>query len=187
MFDNANSAPPLSGVNQTLGLIFSLDLKKKTSALLQDFYDPTQALYANSQGALDLLPNGNVLMGYGQIPLIKEYGPDGKVRLNVQFGDLNGTQSSYRAYRLEWEGEPAADPVVFAEKGKAYMSWNGATSVQSWDIYEGTTACNVKLSHSVKNAGYETEASIKITTRFVIVTAVTARKGKRSSSAVSVS
>jgi hypothetical protein len=29
MFDNANSEPPLSGVNQTLSLMFSLDLEKK--------------------------------------------------------------------------------------------------------------------------------------------------------------
>jgi hypothetical protein len=130
MFDNANSEPPLSGVNQTLSLMFSLDLEKNTSTLLKDLYDPNQRLYADSQGAFDLLPNGNVLMGFGQIPVIREYGPDGDVRMSIQFGDLNGTESSYRAYRLQWEGEPAADPVVYAGTGHAYMSWNGATCVR---------------------------------------------------------
>ena len=186
LFDNANSSPPFSGVNQTLGLLFSLDLKKKTSTLIQDYYDPKQTLYAESQGALDLLPNGNVLMGYGQLPIVKEYGPHGDVRLSIQFGDLNGTQQSYRAYRLDWEGVPAADPVVFAENGHAYASWNGATCVKRWDIYEGTTANNVIYSHSVSNAGFETEASISITTRFVKVIAVTSDV-KRSSATVPVS
>lgn len=174
-------------MNQTQGLIFSLDLEKKTSTLIQDFTDPSEPLYAESQGALALLPNGNVLMGYGQIPVVKEYGPDGQVRMSVQFGDLNGTQSSYRAYRLEWEGVPAADPVVFVEKGTAYISWNGATSVKRWDVYEGSTAHNLKFTHSVKKTGFETEASIKITTHFVKVVAVTRDHGKRHSAVVSVS
>jgi hypothetical protein len=172
-------------VNQTLGLIFSLNLEKKTSTLLQNFYDPKQALYADSQGALDLLPNGNVLMGYGQIPIVREYGPGGDLRLSVQFGELAGSQASYRAYRLEWEGEPAADPVVYAEKGHAYVSWNGATSVESWEIYEGTTAGNVKYTQSVRKVGFETEVSISTSTLFVKVAAVTAH-GKRKSSAVPV-
>jgi hypothetical protein len=134
---------------------------------------------------LDLLPNGNMLMCYGQLPVAREYGPQGDVRLSLQFGGLNGTQQSYRAYRLEWEGLPAADPVVFAEKGNAYASWNGATSVKKWDIYEGTTADNVKYSHTVINTGFETEASISSTTRFVKVAAVTP-DGKRDSAVVAV-
>lgn len=85
-------------------------------------------------------------MGFGQIPVIREYGPDGDVRMSIQFGDLNGTESSYSAYRLQWEAEPAADPVVYAGTGHAYMSWNGATCVRSRDIYEGTTAENVKYT-----------------------------------------
>jgi hypothetical protein len=63
------------------------------------------------------------------------------------------------------------------------MSWNGATCVRSWDIYEGTTAENVKYTHSVNNTGFETEASISITTRFVKVAAVTV-DGSRNSTAV---
>ncbi|KIN08184.1 hypothetical protein OIDMADRAFT_48059 [Oidiodendron maius Zn] len=44
MFDNANSEPPHSGVNQTLGLMFSLDLNKKTSTLLKGLYDSTHSV-----------------------------------------------------------------------------------------------------------------------------------------------
>jgi hypothetical protein len=127
-------------------------------------------------------------MGYGQLPLVREYGPGGDVRLSIQFGELNlvnGTQQSYRAYRLEWEGVPAADPVVFAEKEQAYASWNGATSVESWEVYEGPTANNLKYTQSVKNTGFETEISISSTTQFVKVTAVT-NDGNRSSTVVPV-
>ena len=187
MFDNANADPPFAGVNQTLGLMFNLDLKSKTSTLLKDLYNPNEALYAESQGALNLLPNGNVLMGYGHIPVITEYGPLGDVRMNIAFGDLNGTQASYRAYRLEWEGTPAAAPVVVAQNGSAYMSWNGATCVKSWDIYEGTSAERLRYTKTVSNAGFETGVLLSNFTTYVQVTAVTANFGKRYSSVVSVS
>ncbi|OAR02358.1 hypothetical protein LLEC1_02452 [Akanthomyces lecanii] len=187
MFDNANAEPPLSGVNQTLGLVFTLDLGSNSSTLLREYKDPSQPLYTDSQGALDLLPNGNALQGYGQLPIVKEYGPDGDVRMSIQFGDLDAQQeqSSYRAYRLEWEGVPAADPVVVAEQGYAYASWNGATDVSGWDIYEGTTAENVVFTHSVTKNGFETEAIIFNTTKYVKAAAVYTT-GKRDSAVVAV-
>lgn len=188
MFDNANSEPPFDGVNQSLGLMFSLDLPSMTSTLLKDLYDPNEALYADSQGALDLLPNGNILMGYGQIPVIKEYGPAGDVRMTITFGELDdGTQQSYRAYRLEWEGVPAEAPVVVVENGWAYMSWNGATCVESWYIYEGTNADTLKCTMRVRNSGFETGVSISNSTAFVKVAAFTTNFSKRYSSVVVVS
>jgi hypothetical protein len=174
-------------VNQTLGLVFSLDLHRKTSRLLKNLYDPEETLYAQSQGAFNLLPNGNGLMGYGQLPVIKEYGPRGDVRLSIQFGDLVGLQSSYRAFRVEWDGVPAAAPVVVAEPGRAYVSWNGATGVVAWEIYEGKNAHSLKYTKTVKNTGFETEASLLNSTTAVKVAAVMARSGKRTSAVALVS
>lgn len=186
LFDNANAEPPLSGVNQTLGLLFSLDLQSKAATLLKEYKDPDQPLYVDSQGALSILANGNALQGYGQIPVVREYGPEGDVRLSIQFGDLNGQQqSSYRAYRLEWEAVPAADPAVFAEQGRAYASWNGATKVIEWDVFQGTTNGSVAYTHSVKKTGFETEVALFNTTKFVKVASVY-DAGKRDSAVVAV-
>jgi hypothetical protein len=99
---------------------------------------------------------------------------------------LAGLQQSYRAYRLEWDAVPAADPALFVENGNAYFSWNGATGVESWEIFEGTTATNIEYTHTVKKAGFETQASICTTTKFVKVVAVH-RHGKRASTVVPVS
>lgn len=173
-------------MNQTLGLVFSLDLKHKTSTLLKKLYDPAQALYADSQGSLSLLPNGNTLMGYGQIPVIREYGPSGDLRLDIAFGDINGTQSSYRAFRYEWEAVPAAAPVVAVHDGRAYMSWNGATGVRSWEIYEGTDPRRLRRTAVLKSSGFETQASISASTKFVKVGAVTAGNSGRYSAVISV-
>lgn len=42
---------------------------------------------------------------------------------------------------------PAA--VIITDDGE--LSWNGATCVQSWDIYEGRTPNNLKYTHLVSN------------------------------------
>ena len=171
MFNNANSIPPIDGVNQTIGWEFLLDLEDMSVAILQNLTDPGQTLYSESQGATSLLPNGNYLMGYGELPYIKEYGPDGDVRLTIQFADPNADSSSYRAYRMEWDAVPAADPVTVATNGTIYMSWNGATGVESWDVLEGSTDSSLQLTNSVPNSGFETSAPINSTTKFVQVIA----------------
>ena len=97
MYDNANADPPFSGVNQTLELNFYLGLEAKTSTNLKDLHIPDQTLYVDSQGAFNPLPGGNVLIGYGKLPIVSEYGPDGDVPMTMQFGSLNRPQASYRS------------------------------------------------------------------------------------------
>lgn len=173
MFDNANASPAFTGVNQTFGVMFQLDVQKKTATVLKRFYDPKETLYAGSQGSFNELCNGNVLMGYGQIPIIKEYGPCGDVRLSIQFGDLNGTQMSYRTFRYNFDTVPATAPAIIAGNGTVYMSWNGATGVTSWDVYEGIHAGKLTYSKAIKNMGFESNTSIRDSTTFVQVVART--------------
>lgn len=169
MFDNANISPV--GPNQTLGLEFYLDLTNKKTTLLKKLADPNDPLFVASQGAYDALPNGNVFMGYGQLPIFKEYGPGGDVRMSTQWAQLDAS-SSYRTYRLDWTAQPAAPPIVVAKAGSAFMSWNGATNIARWQIYEGLAASTLKLTKTVANAGFETEAYISNSTKFVQVGAL---------------
>lgn len=148
MFDNANTATGQggNGVNQTSGLEFFLDYATMSASLVKNLTDPIDPLYVQTQGAFTPLPNGNVFMGYGQVPKTKEYGPKGDVRMEVQFGYMNPsiTTISYRAFKIVWDSVPAADPIAFGLNGMAYMSWNGARNISHWDVYEGTTAENLK-------------------------------------------
>ena len=171
MFNNANSIPPIDGVNQTIGYEFLLDLGSMNVTVLQNLTDPGQTLYSESQGAMSLLPNGNYLMGYGELPFVKEYGPTGDVRLTIQFADRNASSSSYRAYRMEWDAVPAADPVTIAANGTIYMSWNGATGVDSWDVLEGLNSSSLLWTKNVPSSGFETSAPIYSNTTFVQVVA----------------
>lgn len=68
------------------------------------------------------LPNGNKLVGWGQIAVYDEYGPEGDLRWQAEFGK-RGSVFSYRAYRAEWTATPAEwDPVLVVSR-EAFLGW----------------------------------------------------------------
>jgi hypothetical protein len=176
VFDNANTATGQggNGVNQTSGLEFFLCYATMKATLLKNLTDPVDPLYVQTRGAFSPLSEGNVFMGYGQVPKMKEYRPTGDVRMDVQFGYLNANIAtiSYRAFKIVWDATPAADPVAVGWNGVGYMSWNGATNISHWEIYEGTTADNLARSRSVIKLGFETNATLNSGTKFFKAAAV---------------
>ncbi|KAI1846629.1 hypothetical protein JX265_009068 [Neoarthrinium moseri] len=176
LFNNANAAV-INATNQTTGLYIRLDTQNRTATIQQEFIDPLDAIYAKSQGNLQTLPNGNVIMGYGSTPRIKEYYPNGTVAMSVEFGPGNGRVYSYRAYRLPWVGRPSAPPKAFACRDSStnetiiYMSWNGATEHSSWDFYAGYSETDLQLAGRVGKSGFETSATINAEVSYVRVEA----------------
>ena len=103
-------------------------------------------------------------MGYGQIAILKEYGPNSNsdVRYTAQFAAPNLVQS-YRGFKHEWHATPTTSPDLVVEKakngtacGKGYVSWNGATDVVGWAVYEGPTKEELKFVGEVGFRGFET-------------------------------
>jgi hypothetical protein len=129
LFDNHNAASD-NGTVGSRGLLYHLEFpasKDQSPELLRRIETPSDELYADSQGSYAAaLPNGNQLLGYGQIAITREYGPatDGSdLRWQAQFGGINEVQS-YRAFKETWSATPADwDPSLVVEDGKAYVSW----------------------------------------------------------------
>ncbi|KAI1480702.1 ASST-domain-containing protein [Daldinia eschscholtzii] len=165
LFDNANSEV-ISGVNQTKGVLLTLNTETRKATLDQAYVDPQDAIYAFSQGNTQLLDNGNVIMGYGSTPKIREFSPDGATLMTAQFGPGDGHIFSYRAYRLPWVGRPKSPPSVVACKCEGsnsttvYMSWLGATEHKSWEIFAGDSNSSLTLASHVERTGFETVATI---------------------------
>ena len=177
--DNFNSTRP------TQGLILSLDYGTRKATVVSTFEDPNNEMYSVSQGSFQRLGNGNLLMGYGSNAAIKEYGPKGDVRLTLGFG-VGDSVASYRAVRLPWKAIPAADPVVVAKDGKAYMSWNGATDVTSWQVYAGDTEVTLTSVGAPPRGGFETVYELPQGTKFVQVAANGGGNTLRNSSVVAI-
>ena len=96
---------------------------------------------------------------------MKEYRPIGPNSSNVswtaRFG-LDNLVQSYRAYKTEWQGIPATSPNLFlGEDGNGccagFVSWNGATNVEEWVIYQGKQQDNLSYAGRVGYKGSETQ------------------------------
>lgn len=163
--NNFNAAQPFNGSNPSTGLSLHLDLTTNTATVLKNLIDENEipAIYNDAQGTFDPLSNGNTLLGYGQIPAIKEFGPLGNndVRMTIWYGIHNNSgpgAQSYRIYRQEWVGTPTYDPVVVVQSGVVYMSWNGATGITSWEVFSGDDKQeqDLKSVANVTSQGFET-------------------------------
>ncbi|KAJ5950002.1 hypothetical protein N7454_001586 [Penicillium verhagenii] len=184
-----------SNPNEVLLSYFANDLDSATATnptkdpptLETDFYDHEYPVSSAAEGSFTPLDNGNTLMGYGDEPYIKEYGPSGDVRYSAQYAGKNLGQS-YRVYKQEWTATPYYKPSLVVETAasedtlsecagkssnlRGYVSWNGATSVEGWEVYVGSSASSLRLLGEVENKGFETQFSLPAGTKAVQVGAV---------------
>jgi hypothetical protein len=145
-----------SHTSLTTGLVLDIELQgSKEVTLVSQMWDADEPVYANSQGSYQSLGNGHVLQDHGATPKIEEYDENGTVVMRARFG-YDNTMQTYRTYRYPWVGRPSTKPDVVAclsSKGKTavYVSWNGATDVQSWAVYSES-----KLETKAPRNGFET-------------------------------
>ncbi|KAL2810986.1 ASST-domain-containing protein [Aspergillus granulosus] len=95
---------------------------------------------AQSQGSLQVLNSGNILLSYGlNGPAWTEY--EGSTpRCHYVFGPEahfgSGNPASYRVSKHAWKGYPSTTPNFEIFGHEAAVSWNGATEVALW-VLEG--------------------------------------------------
>jgi len=133
VFDNG-ATPAVE--RRSRGLILDVDERAMTATLLRQYTHPR--ILAGSQGSVQLLPNGNVFVGWGEAPRVSEFNRSGRLLFDAVLGEK---YESYRAFRLPWSGRPAELPAIAAVPAgravRAYASWNGATDVRAWQLLAG--------------------------------------------------
>ncbi|KAI6817162.1 hypothetical protein KC340_g14750 [Hortaea werneckii] len=206
MHDNANS-PIENNTIPTSGKSLLVDLSTKTVTLQTQYLNTSGPIYTTAQGNYQPLPNGNVFLGHGWIPIFEEFSSEGEILSTIQFGHAgtlpaeegggyeslprSETALSYRAFKQEWIGCPLTRPDVVVERHRqqqhqqwshqsawgegsgegvtVYVSWNGATEVEAWEIYGGRgmgsrshAQDGTKLSHlaTIPKKGFESSAFI---------------------------
>ncbi|KAI7495056.1 hypothetical protein KC367_g7672 [Hortaea werneckii] len=206
MHDNANS-PIENNTIPTSGKSLLVDLSTKTVTLQTQYLNTSGPIYTTAQGNYQPLPNGNVFLGHGWIPIFEEFSSEGEILSTIQFGHAgtlpaeegggyeslprSETALSYRAFKQEWIGCPRTRPDVVVERHRqqqhqqwshqsawgegsgegvtVYVSWNGATEVEAWEIYGGRDGGSsshaqdgTKLDHlaTIPKKGFESSAFI---------------------------
>lgn len=144
---------------QARAIILKVDESAKHVSLVKAYGHPNQKLHVGYAGSVQLLPNGDVFVGWGGQPYYTEYRRDGTPVLDAQY-----TGFSYRAYRFPWRGEPTSLPAVAAEPTDSgilvYASWNGATDVASWEVLAGATKASLKVVATAPRIGFETAVAV---------------------------
>ena len=159
LFDNGTGAGP-QHESQSRGLRLRLNFKTHRATLVKA-YTNDPPLLSVSAGDVQVLPDGNVFVGWGAVPYFTEFSAGGRQLLSVYF---HGDMETYRAQRFNWWGQPARPPgiaVSATQQGtRVYASWNGATGVASWRVLAGPSPSRLKPIAAFPKTNFETEMAV---------------------------
>jgi hypothetical protein len=172
-FFDDGSNPPIH--QQSRAVRIALDFKTHEARLASAYTHPNPPLLAASQGNMQTLADGNTIVGYGAVPEISEFAPDGSLIFDAhQPLDM----SFYRAFRFPWSGRPLSPPAVLAnlnntgEETIVHASWNGATDVASWRILAGMSPATLEAQLTITADGFESSTTLPEKYAYVAVQAV---------------
>ena len=174
IFDNSAS-PPIR--DESRGLLLKLDVDQKRATVEREYVHP-EGISAGSQGSMQVLPNGNVLVGWGSEPLLSEFAADGSLILDIRFPKA---KQSYRARRFEWVGRPTDLPLLAVDsdaEGKVtvHASWNGATEVAAWRVLAGASDDDLSaVGQPSTRTGFETAITVNSDASYFAVEALDAQ------------
>jgi hypothetical protein len=161
---------------QSRGLVLAVDARRRRVHLTRAYRHP-RPLLASAMGSMQLLPDGEVAIGWGTVPSISEFTAAGALVSDVRLPP--GCQS-YRGMRFAWTGTPTDRPALAAVRDPStggttlYASWNGATQAVGWQVAVGTSAGAGAGGSGpvVARSGFETAIPLGTTSGYATVTAV---------------
>ena len=172
-FFDDGSNPPIH--KQSRGLKIAIDPRAKTARLVKSWVHPDPPMLAASQGNMQTLSDGSVLIGYGGVPQISQFSADGSLLFDAhQPYDM----SFYRAFRFPWSARPATPPAILAsandtgEETIVHASWNGATGVASWRVLAGESKQSLAARATMPAAAFENSITLPHKYKFAAVEAL---------------
>jgi hypothetical protein len=182
LFDNG-AQPTVH--EESRGLVLAVDMNAMAVSLVREYLHP-EAISSGSQGNMQVLPNGNVLIGWGSEPLVSEFSADGTLLFDLR---MEPEKESYRAYRFEWTGRPSEVPALAVERGSGettvYASWNGATELAAWQVLAGELEDELEpVGEPAERSGFETTIVVESDDAFFAVQALDGEGAVLSTSAV---
>ena len=164
IFDNGSAGPTRRHEKQSRALILAVDETSKRATLIRATTHPYvsgRPVLASGLGDVQMLPGGEMFVGWGDARRFSQFGADGKMLLD---GTAVRTASSYRVFSQRWTGRPAEPPAAAARYrsgggATVYASWNGATVVASWTVFAGQPGRLSKVA-TARRTGFETAIGV---------------------------
>jgi hypothetical protein len=147
-------------------------------------WDRPDGLLTSRRGNIQFLENENILVSWSESGYTSEFSSDGVLVQQVR--SPYERFAEYRQYKFSWRAsQHLSEPIAFAShvygatKDTAttvlYVSWNGATEVQSWNFYSSESPERVQqpsLIAKIARKGFETIAMIPEQYAFTFVEAI---------------
>jgi Arylsulfotransferase (ASST) len=174
-FFDDGSNPPIH--RQSRAIRVALDLQTHEARLVSSYAHADPPLLAASQGNVQTLADENAVVGYGGVPAISEYAPDGTLLFDAH---LPFDMSFYRAFRFPWRGHPSSPPAVLAslnntgEETIVHASWNGATDVAAWRVLASKGSAAPAPQATIVAADFESSTTLPARYTRVVVQALDA-------------
>jgi len=172
-FFDDGSNPPIH--KQSRGLVIAIDERAHTARLIKAYEHPDPQMLASSQGNMQTLPDGSVLIGYGGVPQISQFAADGRLLFDAH---QPYDTAFYRAFRFPWSAVPAAPPAISAsannteEETIVHASWNGATGVSSWRVLAGESPQTLAVRATIPSSGFESGTTLPHKYKYAAVLAL---------------
>ncbi|KAH6697811.1 ASST-domain-containing protein [Verticillium dahliae] len=148
-FDNGAHSAPVQIRPYSRARVVQLNHTSGVATSLRT-YDAPDGLSARTQGSVQLFPNGNVFVDWGEA-----------VSRFVQ---------SYRGFRANWTAIPAEEPAIatFVSRESTLtfldinISWNGDTETKTWRVYSRpSTGESAVLVGKAQRDGFETKIRLQ--------------------------
>lgn len=166
LFDNASNTFNITN-RESRGMLIGINHVKRTATKLREWRAPEEkGVLAGSQGNMQILPNDNVFIGWGDHAFYSEHLLTGEAIMYAKLASWGSDVMMYRCNKFPWIGKPLTSPSLwtYSKTGTNssslvfYVSWNGATEVRSWNFYAADSASGPwTLVGSQRKTGFETE------------------------------
>ncbi|HLY48069.1 MAG TPA: arylsulfotransferase family protein [Solirubrobacteraceae bacterium] len=171
LFDDG--AGPRKTEPQSRGVTLDLDHVRRRVSLGAVFRHP-RPLLAYAMGNMQLLSDGNVVVGWGNVPTLSQFGSDGSLVMDLA---LPWGHATYRAFRFPWSATPTRVPALAARPAgpgsrTLYASWNGSTGVSSWRVSAGPMPSQLSAVATVPSTGFETVIPLAASGGYAAVSAL---------------
>jgi hypothetical protein len=158
MFDDQAGPPQFAPSSR--GLVLKLRNRPKRATVDREYHRQADTS-AQSEGSLQLLPGGDVFVGWGAQPFFSQFSPRGRLLFDASLPEDDG---SYRVYREPWSTRPKTIPAVAAtrvDEGTVvvHASWNGATEVHRWRVLAGDPY-SLEPAQIARARGFETAITV---------------------------
>jgi hypothetical protein len=155
LFDD-EAGPPKKGP-YSRGLVLKLNMRQR-SAKVEHAYSRSPYTSSQSEGSVQTRRSGNVFVGFGSSPFFSEFSQGGRLLYDASLPKNDG---SYRTFRYRWRGTPRSRPAVAVRRTSpsrvsVFASWNGATSVDRWQVLAGSDPASLRTIGSAPDTGFET-------------------------------